>query len=99
MGRRARRAEFRAEILKFAKSALLAIAPALVLAGCQHASPLDEAQERCAKQGGMLMIVYTQEITMSGPGEQVPSPGRCVMPDNFQESSTPSPPQPAAQGN
>jgi len=51
------------------------------------------------KQGGMLMIIYTQEITASGPGEQIPSPGRCVMPDNFQAPSTTPPQQPASQGN
>ena len=44
------------------------------------------------KAGGMLMIVYTQEITLSGPGPQVASPGDCVMPSKFDAPSpTPAP--------
>ena len=65
------------------KPALLAILPALALAGCQHKLTLDEAQEQCMKKGGMLMIVYTQEITAAGVGPQVASPGDCVSPSKF----------------
>gem|GEM_PF-6142210 len=81
------------------KSALFALLPVFALAGCVHKLTLDEIQEQCMKQGGMLMIIYTQEITASGPGEQIASPGRCVTPDNFEASSTPSPQPPASQGN
>ena len=42
----------------------------------------------------MLMIIYTQEITANGPGEQIPNPGRCVMPENFETNSTPPPATP-----
>jgi len=74
------------------KPALFAILPVLALAGCTHRSTLEEAQEQCMKAGGMLMIVYTQEITLSGPGPQVASPGDCVMPSKFDAPSpTPAP--------
>jgi hypothetical protein len=70
-------------VRRIVKPALLAILPALALAGCQHKLTLDEAQEQCMKKGGMLMIVYTQEITLSGPGPQIASPGDCVSPSKF----------------
>ena len=82
------------------KSALIALLPVFALAGCVHVPTLDELQEQCMKKGGMLMIIYTQELTLSGAGEQIPSPGKCVMPENFEKPSTPeqtSPQQPAAQ--
>jgi len=79
------------------KSALLALLPVFVLAGCVHKLTLEELQDQCMKQGGMLMIIYTQEITASGPGEQIPSPGKCVTPRNFEAPSTPPPPTPPAQ--
>ena len=72
--------------------------PVFVLAGCAHSSTaLDDAQERCMKQGGMLMIIYTQELTLSGAGEQIPSPGRCVMPENFDKDAPANPPPPPQQ--
>jgi hypothetical protein len=84
--------------VKFAPFALLPL-----LAGCVHTPTLDELQEQCMKRGGMLMIVYTQEITLSGgPGEQIPSAGRCVMPESFDKPSgkplqPPPPEQPPPQ--
>jgi hypothetical protein len=100
MGRWVDRAVFCAGLRKIVKSALFALLPVFALAGCvQKSSLLDDAQERCMKQGGMLMIIYTQELTLSGAGEQIPSPGRCVMPENFDKPSAPEqpPPQPAQQ--
>lgn len=80
------------------KSALFALLPVFALAGCvQKSNLLDDAQERCMKQGGMLMIIYTQELTLSGAGEQIPSPGRCVMPENFDKDAPADPPLPPQQ--
>lgn len=79
------------------KFASLAILPVLALAGCAHKLTLEELQDQCMKQGGMLMIIYTQEITASGPGEQIANPGKCVTPKNFEAPSTPSPSTPPAQ--
>jgi len=45
----------------------------------------------------MLMIIYTQELTLSGAGEQIPSPGRCVMPENFDKDAPANPPPPPQQ--
>ena len=73
---------------------LALLLPVFALAGCVHAPTLEELQERCMKQGGMLMIIYTQELTLSGAGEQIPSPGRCIMPENFDKPSTTEPPPP-----
>jgi hypothetical protein len=97
MGRWVDRAKHCAGIGKIVKSALLALLPVLALAGCVHKLTLEDIQEQCMKRGGMLMIIYTQEITASGPGEQIPSPGKCVMPENFAAPSTPSPQTPAPQ--
>ena len=67
------------------RSALLAILAAFALAGCQHKLTLDEAQEQCMKNGGMLMIIYTQEVSLSGVGPQVASPGDCVSASKFDQ--------------
>ena len=75
------------------KFALLAILPAFVLAGCQYKLTLEEAQQRCMKNGGMLVLIYTQEITAAGPGEQIVSPGHCVLADKF-DAPAPPPGQP-----
>ena len=44
------------------------------------------------KNGGMLMLIYTQEITASGPGEQIVSPGNCVLADKFDPPAATPPP-------
>ncbi len=44
---------------------------------------LEEAQAQCAKKGGLLVLIYTQQITASGPGPEVTSPGDCVSPSKF----------------
>jgi hypothetical protein len=63
---------------------------ALMLGGCQTPLTLEEAIERCTQQGGLLTIIYTQQITASGVGEQIGSPGDCVQPSKF-EAANPAP--------
>lgn len=75
--------------MKFIVVGAAAVA-ACVLAGCQTAMTLEQAQARCAAQGGLLTIIYSQSITASGVGEQVGSPGECISPDKF-ENTTPPP--------
>ena len=74
------------------RTALFAILAAFMLAGCQHKLTLDEAQEQCMKKGGLLMVIYTQQITASGPGEQVASPGNCISSSKFDAPQTNNPP-------
>ena len=33
---------------------------------------LAEAQAQCTKKGGLLVVIYTAQITASGPAPQVP---------------------------
>lgn len=61
---------------------------AIVLGGCQTPITLEEAQARCAAQGGLLTIIYTQSITASGVGEQVGTPGDCISPTRFENTSS-----------
>ena len=61
---------------------------AVLLGGCQAPMTLELAQERCAAQGGMLTIIYTQSITPSGVGEQIGSPGDCISPSRFENTSS-----------
>lgn len=63
----------------------------IVLAGCQHKLTLDEAQAQCEKKGGLMVVIYTQKITASGPGEQEASPGDCVATDKFGVPPEPPP--------
>ena len=63
---------------------------AVLLAACQTPMTLEEAQARCAEQGGLLTIIYTQSITASGVGEQIGAPGDCISPTRFE--TTPSKP-------
>ncbi len=65
------------------KYALFAFLAALVLAGCQSKMTLDEAQAQCTKKGGLLVVIYTQQITASGLAPEVASPGDCVSPSKF----------------
>jgi len=60
---------------------------AAVLGGCQASLTLEEAQALCAKQGGLLTVIYTQQITASGIGEQIGSPGDCISPSKFETAS------------
>ncbi len=61
----------------------LVILGALVLAGCQHPMTLEEARVQCTKQGGFLVVFYTQKVTLAGVGPEVASPGNCVSASNF----------------
>ena len=54
-----------------------------VLAGCQHELTLEEAQALCTKQGGFLVVFYSQKITTSGIGPQIATPGNCISPSKF----------------
>lgn len=73
--------------MKFAACGILVL---MALAGCQAPMTLEEAQARCTKQGGLLTIIYTQQITASGIGQPVGAPGECVSPERF-EAGAPSP--------
>ena len=66
-----------------------------LLAGC-HAMTLEEARAACTKQGGFLVVVHTQKLTLAGVGDEVDSPGRCVSPDQFHANPAPSPAPAAA---
>jgi hypothetical protein len=74
------------------KRILPGLAALLALAGCQEKLSLEEAQARCTQQGGLLVVIYTQKITASGPGEQVASPGDCVPTGKFDVPPQPPPP-------
>jgi len=57
---------------------------AFSLAGCQERLSLEEAQARCAQQGGLLVVIHSQKISRSGAvGPDQPSPGDCVSPSKF----------------
>jgi len=77
------------DVVKFIVFAL-----AFVLAGCQHKLTLEEAQALCEKQGGFLVVIYTQKITTSGPGDQVASPGDCLSTDQYGITDSPPASQP-----
>ncbi|HEY2007580.1 MAG TPA: hypothetical protein VGH23_01225 [Rhizomicrobium sp.] len=66
-----------------------------VLAGCQHELTLEEAQALCTKQGGFLVVFYSQKITPSGIGPQIATPGNCISPGKF-DITTSTPPAPKA---
>ena len=70
----------------------LMAAALFLLAGC-HTMTMEEARAACAKQGGFLVVIHTQKITLAGVGDEVDSPGGCVSPDKFRD---PTPPAPAA---
>ena len=57
---------------------------------------LEEAQAACTKKGGLLTIIYTQKLTLSGAGPEEASPGDCISPDKF-DPAAPTPPSPAAK--
>jgi len=81
--------------VKFSSVAVLA---AFLLCGCQERLSLEQAQERCTQQGGFLVIIYEQQVSLSGgAGPETASPGSCVMPDKFDiaEPAPSTPPAPA----
>jgi hypothetical protein len=65
---------------------------ASVLAGCQDHMNLEEARALCTKQGGFLVVIYSQKLTASGLGPQIASPGDCISSSNFDIA----PPAPAS---
>jgi hypothetical protein len=69
-------------------------AGAFALAGCQHQLTLEEAQAACTKQGGFLVVFYSQKITTAGLGPQIATPGNCVSAGKFDK--TPAASAPAA---
>lgn len=71
----------------------IAIAGALLLAGCAHEMTVEEARALCTKQGGLLMVIYTQKVTLAGIGPEVAKPGNCVSTKNFDK---PAPAQDSA---
>ncbi len=80
--------------MKFASVAILG---AFVLAGCQERLTLEEAQALCKKKSGLLVVIYTQKITLAGVGPQIASPGDCVSPSKFDVTTpAPKPPNPPA---
>ena len=76
---------------------------AIVLAGCQHGPTLEEAQALCTKQGGFLVVFYSQKVTASGIGPQIASPGNCISSSKFDIAPAASPPpasdKPSASAN
>jgi hypothetical protein len=77
------------------KSALFAFVAGFVLAGCQSKMTLEEAQALCTKKGGLLVVIYTQQVTASGAGPEIASPGNCVSPNKFDITAPPSDSAPA----
>jgi hypothetical protein len=70
--------------VKFAPVVILGvIAGASMLMGCQHEMTLEDARALCTKQGGLLVVFYSQKLTTSGIGPQVASPGDCLSPSKF----------------
>jgi hypothetical protein len=74
---------------------ITAVLVGFVLAGCQHQLTLEEARALCTKQGGFLVVIHSQKITMAGLGEEKDSPGNCISPDKF--GTSPPAPSPAAK--
>lgn len=64
---------------------------ALVLAGCEHQMTVEEARAACTKQGGFLVVIHTQKVTLSGLGPEKDSPGDCVSPGKFDSPAKPAP--------
>jgi hypothetical protein len=62
--------------VRFAPAIILVLAAA-PLAGC-NGMTLEEARALCAKEGGLLTVFFTQELTPSGLGPVKQSPGDCI---------------------
>ena len=77
--------------MKFTPIVSLCVGASL-LAGCEHALTLQEAQAQCTKQGGFLVIIYTQKVTLSGLGPETATPGDCVSASKFDMTSAASAP-------
>jgi len=73
---------------------MFAVLGACALAGCQPTMTLEQARAACTKQGGFLVVLHTQKITMAGVGPEIDTPGDCVSPGKFDNAAKP-PPAPA----
>ncbi len=67
------------------------IVAAFELAGCQHQMTLEEARAACTQQGGFLVVIYTQKITVAGVGPQVATPGNCASSSSFTTAAGAAP--------
>ena len=63
---------------------------ALVLAGCEHQMTLEEARAACTKQGGFLVVIHTQKVTLSGVEPEKESPGDCISSGKFDNAAKPA---------
>ena len=62
------------------------ILTASALAGCQPMT-LEQARAECAKQGGFLVVIYTQKVNPNLTLEPAfARPGNCVSPDKFKQA-------------
>jgi hypothetical protein len=78
------------------KSALFVLLAAFALAGCQaDKMTLAQAQAKCAKTGGFLAVIYTQEVSAAGLGPEVVSPGDCIAASKFDVAPAPLAPAPS----
>ena len=68
---------------------VIAALAAIGLAGCQEKLTLEQAQALCTKKGGFLVVIYSQKITMAGPGPETASPGDCISPSKFEAANPP----------
>ena len=71
-------------------SIMMAALGACLLAGCEHQMTLEEARAACTKQGGFLVVIHTQKVTMAGVEPEKDTPGGCVSPDKFDNPATPA---------
>jgi len=79
--------------VRSARLVLLALA-AFGLAACQtHKLTLEEAQAQCTQKGGLLVVIYTQKISLAGTEPEVASPGDCLSPKNFDPAAAPAAPK------
>jgi hypothetical protein len=83
--------------MKFALVVIAALG-ALGLAGCEHRLTLEEAQALCTKQGGLLVVIYTQKLTAAGVGPQIANPGDCIPTSKF-DMTPPAPNKAPAPAN
>jgi len=75
--------------MKWVAVAITALA-AVGLAACQEQLTLEQAQALCAKKGGLLVVIYSQKITLAGPGPETASPGDCISPGKFDAANPPT---------
>jgi hypothetical protein len=83
--------------MKFAAVVIAALG-AFGLAGCQDRLTLEQAQALCTKQGGLLVVIYTQKLTAAGVGPQIASPGDCISTSKF-DIAPPAPSKAPAPAN